>query len=86
SHYQVQTKQMGLRKCHGLRHGYAQRRYHEITKALDPREQGLICPLADGKYTKDLKGIEKRLDRQAREVLSREMGHSRLSVVKIYCG
>ncbi len=30
---------MGLKKCHGLRHAYAQRHYHELTKALDPRKK-----------------------------------------------
>lgn len=86
SYYQVQTKQMGLSKCHGLRHAYAQRRYHEITKALDPKHKGLLCPLAGGKSSKDLKGTEKTLDRRARLILTRELGHSRRSVVKIYCG
>lgn len=34
SHYQVQTKLMGVCKLHGLRHAYAQRRYYEITRQL----------------------------------------------------
>jgi integrase len=31
SHYQKQAKAMGMCKLHGLRHGYAQRRYYELT-------------------------------------------------------
>jgi rhodanese-related sulfurtransferase len=48
SHYQTQTKAMGVAKLHGLRHAYAQRRYHELTRALDPGGQGLLCPMAGG--------------------------------------
>ncbi len=84
SHYQTQTKAMGLSKLHGLRHAYAQRRYHELTRALDPKGQGLLCPMAGGVSSKNLKGFEKNLDRQARMILTRELGHSRISVTKIY--
>jgi hypothetical protein len=45
NHYQAQTKAMGVAKLHGLRHAYAQRRYHELTRSLDPRGQGLLCPM-----------------------------------------
>lgn len=86
SRYQVQTKQMVLKKCHGLRHAYAQQRYHEITKALDPSKRGLLCPFAGGKPSKNLKGFERSLDRRARSILTRELGHSRSSILKIYCG
>ena len=86
SHYQVQTKAMGVSKLHGLRHAYAQRRYHELTHALDPKKQGFTCPLAGGMSSKSLKGIEKDLDRQARMILTRELGHSRINITKIYCG
>jgi hypothetical protein len=86
SHYQLQTKQMGLKKCHGLRYAYAQRRYHELTKALDPRKKGFLCPRAGGKNFKDLNNFEKSLDRRARTILSRNLGHSRLEITRIYCG
>jgi len=84
SQYQVQTKAMGVSKLHGLRHAYAQRRYHELTRALDPRGQGLLCPIAGGVSSKSLKGFEKDLDRQARMILTRELGHSRVAITKIY--
>ncbi len=86
SHYQTQTKAMGVSKLHGLRHAYAQRRYHELTRALDPRKKGLICPMAGGVSSKNLKSIEKDLDRQARMIISREIGHSRINITKIYLG
>ena len=86
SHYQVQTKKMDVSKLHGLRHAYAQRRYRELTRALDPKKQGLICPLAGGASDKDLKDLEKYLDRRARMILTRELGHSRSAIVQIYYG
>jgi hypothetical protein len=45
NHYQVQTKQMGLNKCHCLRHAYAQRRYYEPTQQLDPKKKDGNLPL-----------------------------------------
>ncbi len=86
SHYQAQTKAMGVSKLHGLRHAYAQRRYHELTRALDPRGQGLLCPMAGGMKSKDLKGFEKELDRRVRMILTRGLGHSRTEIIKIYIG
>lgn len=86
SHYQAQTKAMDVSKLHGLRHAYAQRRYHELTRALDSRGQGLLCPMPGGISSKSLKGIEKDLDRRVRMILTRELGHSRSNIVKIYCG
>jgi hypothetical protein len=86
SHYQTQTKAMGVSKLHGLRHAYTQRRYHELTRTLDPRGQGLLCPMAGGVSSKNLKGLEKDLDRRARMILTRELGHSRVAILRIYCG
>lgn len=42
-HYQKQIKLMGLSKCHGLRHAYAQRRYRELTQQFDTQRRGLAC-------------------------------------------
>ncbi len=86
SHYQLQTKQMGINKCHGLRHAYAQRRYHELTKQFDPNKIGLLPPIQGGKASNLLSNIEKAIDLRARGIISLEMGHSRISIVKIYCG
>jgi site-specific recombinase XerD len=84
SHYQVQAKAMGVCKLHGLRHAYAQRRYHELTKQLDPHGKGFICPISGGTPTKLLTNDEKMIDRKAREILSRLLGHSRVAITKIY--
>lgn len=84
SHYQTQTKQMGVSKCHGLRHAYAQRRYHELTKSFDSNGEGLVCPIDGGKPSKQLKDHERAWDRKAREIISRDLGHSRLAITRIY--
>ena len=84
SHYQSQTKLMGVCKLHGLRHAYAQRRYRELTRFFDPNKEGLICPVDGGKKYKEMSMQEKMIDQQARQILSNELGHSRVSVVTIY--
>ncbi len=86
NHYQIQTKQMGLNKCHGLRHAYAQRRYYELTQQFDPNKKGWLPPIAGGISSKSLKANQKAIDRKTREIISRELGHSRRSITKIYCG
>ncbi|HFL2715799.1 TPA: phage integrase N-terminal domain-containing protein [Legionella pneumophila] len=86
SHYEAQAKKMGVNKLHGLRHAYAQKRYLELTKLFDPNKQGLKCPFEGGQKYSQLNPIEKSIDRKARKVLSLELGHSRISITKIYCG
>lgn len=86
SHYQMQAKQMGLSKLHGLRHAYAQRRYHELTKQFDPAKKGWLCPVAGGQPTNLLTANEKAIDHKVRAIISRTLGHSRICIVKIYCG
>lgn len=84
--YQQQTKLMGIKQCHGLRYAYAQRRYHELTQSLDPKGKGLICPLAGGKAYEKLNSAERKLDIRARSILSRNLGHSRISITRVYLG
>lgn len=84
THYQQQTKLMGVCKLHGLRHAYAQRRYTELTKEFDSLKVGLIYPIAGG--TKELNREEKQIDRQVRQIISRELGNSRLNITKTYLG
>ena len=86
SHYQKQIKQLGLSKCHGLRHSYAQRRYRELTQQFDSHSKGLFCPIDGGRPSSQLRGMEREWDRRAREIISRELGHSRIAITKIYCG
>lgn len=83
-HYQKQIKLLGLSKCHGLRHAYAQRRYRELTQQFDGNGKGLVCPIDGGLPSRQLKGMEREWDRRAREIISRELGHSRIAITKIY--
>jgi len=85
-HYQNQIKSMGLSKCHGLRHAYAQRRYRELTQQFDSTGKGLVCPIDGGMPSRQIKGMEREWDRRAREIISRELGHSRIAITKIYLG
>lgn len=82
--YQAHTQRMGLKKCHGLRHAYAQRRYREISAQLSFNNRPLQCPIDGGIPSRLLTGRVKEIDRQTREIISRELGHSRIAIVKIY--
>lgn len=77
-------REMGLSKLHGLRHAYAQRRYRELTTEFDRNKMGLISPIEGGKCHKALTAHEKMLDRKARQIISRELGHSRINITRIY--
>jgi integrase len=85
-HYEAQAKLMGVSKLHGLRHAYAQRRYKELTRLFDPNGEGFDCSMNGGKQYKAMSVEEKMIDRQARQIISKELGHSRTSITKIYCG
>ena len=76
--YERQTAEAGLERMHRLRHRYAQTRYEAIT--------GWKPPAAGGSPMRSLKGARKRIDRDARATISREMGHSRIVIVETYCG
>jgi integrase len=76
--YEGQTIRAGLSRMHGLRHSYAQRRYQELT--------GWQSPAAGGPALKLLSAAERRLDQEARLTISRELGHERISIVRIYIG
>ncbi|KTD19421.1 phage integrase N-terminal domain-containing protein [Legionella israelensis] len=86
SHYQKQIELLGVNKLHGLRHAYAQNRYHELTAQLSPTKTPLLCPIQGGKSSKDLSSEEKIIDRTAREILSTLLGHSRISITRLYLG
>ncbi|MGH8605179.1 MAG: integrase, partial [Gammaproteobacteria bacterium] len=76
--YEAQTRKAGLSKMHGLRHEYAQRRYAELT--------GWEAPVRGGPSSRDLNEEQKRIDREARLIISHELGHERIQVTAIYCG
>ena len=63
---------------HGLRHGYAIRRYGELT--------GWKAPAAGGPSRKELEGRDAKADKRARLTISRELGHGRLRIVARYIG
>lgn len=76
--YDGQCKAAGLSNMHGLRHQYAQMRYEILTGWKSPAAGGL---------GKAQFGLSQRLvDRHARQQISRELGHERLTVTSIYLG
>jgi site-specific recombinase XerC len=76
--FKAQTARAGIDRVHGLRHGYAQVRYLELT--------GWKAPAAGGPSSKDLSPDQKRVDREARLVISRELGHEREQITACYLG
>ena len=74
--FERETAKIGLGQTHGLRHLYAQNRYKELT--------GFDCPAVSG--VRELSEDEKELDKVARQTISHELGHNRLSVTGIYLG
>jgi hypothetical protein len=68
----------GYTNLHGLRHGYAQRRYLDLT--------GWLSPKAGGPKRSDLTEAQRHIDAYARTVISEELGHSRLEITKVYLG
>jgi hypothetical protein len=76
--YEGHTLRAGLSRLHGLRHAYAQRRYRELT--------GWNCPAAGGPSSRSLTPDQRAMDQEARLVISRELGHERTGVLKIYIG
>ena len=74
--YERQTAAAGLHKLHGLRHAYAQQRYRDLT--------GREAPAAGGKRSAELTSEERATDRQARSIISRELGHERPQISSVY--
>ena len=75
-YFERETSAIGLGQTHGLRHLYAQSRYRELV--------GIDCPAVGGII--DLNDEQKALDLSARQTISNELGHNRLSVTGIYLG
>lgn len=76
--YDSQVRTAGIRNPHGLRHGYAQRRFEELT--------GWKAPVAGGPVSKSLTIEQRALNRGARETISRELGHTREEISARYLG
>ncbi len=68
----------GLRNLHGLRHGYAQRRYLTLT--------GWFPPSAGGLKFSELTESQQAIDQEVRLKISRELGHNRIEITRVYCG
>ncbi|MEB2604407.1 integrase domain-containing protein [Burkholderia cenocepacia] len=65
--YDGQCKAAGLSNMHGLRHRYAQDRYEVLT--------GWKAPAAGGPSARSLTPAQRAVDAQARQAISRELGH-----------
>jgi len=76
--YQRQLRNAGMKKLHGLRHAYAQRRYKEM--------MGWKAPVAGGPTSRQLNPEQRALDVEARAVISRELGHARPEISAVYVG
>ena len=76
--FKAQTARAGIDRVHGLRHGYAQARYADLT--------GWNSPAAGGPTSKQLSPEQKAIDRQARLAISRELGHEREQITAVYLG
>ncbi len=76
--YERHTANAGLSKLHGLRHAYAQSRYEELT--------GWKSPATGGPSSTSLSRDERAVDRAARLVVSRELGHEREQITAVYLG
>jgi len=76
--YEGQTLRAGFSKLHGLRHGYAQRRFETLA--------GFPCPAMGGPTSKELTIEQRALNEKARAMISAELGHSRESITAVYLG
>jgi hypothetical protein len=76
--YDGQCKAAGLYHMHGLRHRYAQRRYEVLT--------GWPSPKTGGPHATQLDLFQRQTDRDARQEISRELGHERPAVTAVYLG
>lgn len=76
SFFEKVTSGLGVGQTHGLRHGYAQRRYFEL--------MGFSCPAVGG--VRELTAEEKENDMNIRYQISEELGHSRINITSTYLG
>lgn len=76
--YERHAARAGISKLHGLRHAYAQARYHELT--------GWRPPATGGPGARQLTESERSRDRDARMVISHELGHQRGQITAVYLG
>ena len=73
--YDKQLRNSNIRS-HGFRHAYAQQRYKELT--------GWDAPISGGPDPKTFNYEQRRQDTLARMILTEELGHGRIQIVKNY--
>lgn len=78
NHYDRVVKECGFSNLHGLRHGYAQRRYKALT--------GWPPPFEGGPTPQELSKDQKSLDTSVRLRVSQELGHNRVEITNVYLG
>ena len=76
--YQQVLTKLGLRNLHGLRHGYAQRRYRDLA--------GWESVFAGGPTRNNLSLSQRAIDVRARLQVSQELGHNRIEITDVYLG
>ncbi|BCT67021.1 integrase domain-containing protein [Nitrosospira sp. NRS527] len=76
--YDGQCKVAALSNMCGLRHHYAQMRYEVLT--------GWKAPATGGIHHSSMPPAQRVQDRQARQIISRDLGHEWIGVVSIYLG
>jgi len=74
--FKAQCAQADIHKVHGHRHHYAQERYRDLTGRTSPAQGGL--------KSKELNAEQRIADREAREIITAELGHGRASVTAVY--
>jgi integrase len=72
-----ETRAAKIGRTHGLRHGYAHRRYLDLTGWECGAVKGVELQLNAKDYAKD---------QEARQIISEELGHGRKSISKQYIG
>ena len=77
-HFTYQCDRAGIHRTHGHRNQYAQERYRELT--------GWAAPTACGPRSRALAREQKQVDREARLIISTELGHEREQVTAIFLG
>lgn len=76
--YQHVLTKLGLRNLHGLRHGYAQRRYRDLA--------GWESVFAGGPTRNSLSSGQRAIDVRARLQVSQDLGHNRIEITDVYLG
>ncbi len=76
--YENQCANAGLNKCHGLRYRYAQERFEVLAD--------YECPRSGGRSRSEMTSKEREFDDAIRQIISRELGHERISITAVYLG